>query len=136
MSGENVEIVQRGIAAFNADDTARFLDVWDPDCEFFTVTGSQINTTPYRGHEGIRRYREETAETWAELRLDVERILEGKEDDVVVAVGCLRGEGRGSGVQVEQRVGIVYGLRGEKVRYCRAYPDPAEALEAAGLRDG
>ena len=135
MSQENLEIVQRGIAAFNADDTASFVDLWDPECEFFSVTGSQMDATPYRGREGIRRYRAETAETWTELRLDTHRILEGKEDDVVVAVGCLRGKGRGSGVLVEQRIGIVYELRGGKVRYCHAYPDPEEALEAAGLSE-
>jgi ketosteroid isomerase-like protein len=135
MSAENVEIVQRGIDAFNADDTAGFVDVWDPECEFFSVTGSQMNATPYRRHEGIRRYREEVAETWTELRLHAERVLEGKDDDVVVAVGRLKGEGRGSGVPVEQRIGIVYELRGRKIRYCRAYPDPQKALEAAGLRE-
>jgi ketosteroid isomerase-like protein len=133
MSRENVEVVRRGVDAFNADDTAGFLDVWDPDCEFFTVTGSQMNATPYRGHEGIRRYREESAETWKELRLDTEQILEGEDDDVVVAVGVLKGEGRGSGVRVEQRIGLVYELRGRKVRRCRAYPDPSDALQAVGL---
>jgi len=135
MSQENVEVVRRGVDAFNADDTASFLELWDPECEFFSITGSQLHATPYRGHDGIRRYREETAETWTELRLDTERILEGKDDDVVVAVGCLRGEGRESGVRVEQRLGIVWELRGGKVRYCRAYPDPKEALEAVGLRE-
>ncbi len=135
MSRENVEVVQRGLDAFNADDTDGFLEVWDPDCEFFSVTGSQMDATAYRGHEGIRRYQKERAETWTELRLEAERMLEGKDDDVVVAVGSLRGEGRGSGVLVEQRVGMLFQLRGRRFRYCRAYPNPEDALEAAGLRD-
>ena len=135
MSQENVAIVQRGLDAFNANDTASFLDLWDPECEFFSLTGSQLDATPYRGQEGIRRYREEAAETWTKLRFDTEQILEGEDDDVVVAVGCLRGEGRGSGALVEQRIGMVYELRGRKVRSCRAYPDPKDALEAAGLRE-
>jgi ketosteroid isomerase-like protein len=132
MSRENVEVVRRGIAAFNAEDTTRFLASWDADCEFFTVTGSQMNATPYRGHEGIRQYREESAETWKELRLDTEQILEGEDDNVVVVVAVLIGEGRGSGVRVEQRIGLVYELRGGKVRSCRAFPDPSDALEAVG----
>ena len=133
MSRESVEVVQRGLDAFNADDTDTFVDLWDPECEFFSVTGSQMNASPYRGHEGIRRYREETAETWTELRLDAERILQGKDQDVVVAVGLLRGEGRGSGVTVEQRIGIVWELRGRRIWRCRAYSDPKDALEAAGV---
>lgn len=134
MSRENVEIVERGLHAFNADDTVEFLNSWDPGCEFFSLTGSQIDASPYRGHPGIRRYLEEVAETWMQLRFDTERILEGEDDDVVVAVGRLRGEGRGSGVSVEQRIGMVYELRGQKILHCRAYPDPNGALEAAGLR--
>ena len=133
MSRETLELVQREIDAFNADDTDRFVDFWDAECEFFSVTGSQMHATPYRGRDGIRRYREETAETWTELRLDTEQIVEGKDDDVVVVVGCLKGEGQGSGVQVEQRIGMVYKLRGRKIRHCRAYLDPKDALEAAGL---
>ncbi|MDQ3646364.1 MAG: hypothetical protein M3345_05435, partial [Actinomycetota bacterium] len=68
-----------------------------------------------------------------ELRFETERTIEGKDEDVVVAVGLLRGEGRASGVLVEQRVGMVYKLRSGKIRYCRAYRESREALEAAGL---
>ena len=134
MSRENVELVQRWVDALNADDTAGFLDVWDQECEFFSVTGSRVDGTPYRGHEGIRQYREEAAEMWTHLRFDPDRILEGK-DDVLVAVGWLKGEGRGSHVLVEQEIGLVYALRERKVRYCRSYSDPQEALEAAGVRE-
>jgi ketosteroid isomerase-like protein len=133
MSRENVEAVRCGLDAHNAGDTPGFLDLWDPECEWFTVTGSQMDAAPYRGHEGIRRYLAEAAETWTELRFDAEQILEGEDDDVVVAVGVLRGEGRGSGVPVEKRIGLVYELRGQKALHCRAYPDPMAAFEAAGL---
>jgi ketosteroid isomerase-like protein len=135
MSQENVEVVRRGFDAFNVKDTAAFLDLWDPECEFFSVTGSQAEGRSYRGHQGLRRYLAEVSETWREIRFEPERMLEGKHDGFVVAVGCLRGEGRGSGVQVEQRIGIVYELRGRKMRYCRAYPEPREALEAVGLSE-
>jgi ketosteroid isomerase-like protein len=97
--------------------------------------GQPLDATPYRGHDGISRYLEETAATWAELRFETERILECKDEDVVVTVGLLRGEGRASGVLVEQSVGMVYKLRGRKIRYCRAYHEPSHALETAGLRE-
>ena len=135
MSQENVEAVRRGIAAHNAADAAGFLDLWDPECEWFTITGSELDATPYRGHAGIRQYLADRAQAWSDLQFDPERILEGTDDDVVVAVGCLRGEGRGSAVPVEQRVALVYAFRGPKVLYCRAYRDPETALEAAGLSE-
>ena len=133
MSQENVEVVQRWVDALNAEDMARFLDVWDRECEFLSVTGSQIDGTPYRRHEGVRRFWEERMETWTELRFDAERILEGKDGDVVVAVGLLRGTGHASGVLVEQGLGVVFELRDRKIRSCRSYSDPKDALEAAGL---
>jgi ketosteroid isomerase-like protein len=134
MSKENVEVVRRGMEAFNADDDAGFVAEWDPECEFYTVTGSRMDATPYRGHKGIRRYREETAEAWMELRIDTEQVLEGG-DDVVVVVGVLRGRGRGSGAAVEQRIGMVFELQAGKVRSCRSYPNPGHALEAVGLSE-
>jgi hypothetical protein len=66
---------------------------------------------------------------------DTEEPLEGKDDDIVVVVGLLRGTVRLSGAPVEQRIGLVYELRDRKIRYCRAYRDPQDALAAAGLGD-
>ena len=134
MSQENVELARRGLEAFNAHDTETFVEVWAHNCEFFTVTGSRMDGTPYRGHEGLRQYMAEAEQAWIGLRFDVDEIREGK-DDVVVAVGYLRGKGRESGAAVEQRMGVVWRFEGGKLRHCRAYPDPDEALEAVGLRE-
>jgi len=135
MSHENVEVVQRWVDALNAADVAGFLDVWDHECEFFSVTGSQMDGTPYRKHEGLRRYWKERMETWTELRFDVERILEGIGGDVVVAVGLLRGRGQASGVLIDQRLGVVFELRDRKIRICRSYSDPEDALKVVGLAE-
>ena len=70
---------------------------------------------------------------WTTLRFAPERIVPGRGHHVVVAVGCLKGKGRGSHVVVEQRIGILFELRDHKIRHCRSYPDPSDALEAAGL---
>jgi ketosteroid isomerase-like protein len=134
MSQENVEVVRRGVEAFNSDDTEWFLGFWDAECEFFTITGTQMMGTPYRGLGGLRKYRAETAEAWTALQFDTEEIVEGKGDGVV-AIGHLRGEGRESGIRVEQRIGVTYELRGGKIWRCRAYEDPKEALEAVGLSE-
>jgi ketosteroid isomerase-like protein len=115
--------------------TASFLDVWDRECEFLSVTGSRIDGTSYRRHEGLRRFWEERTETSTELRFDAERILEGKDGDVVVAVGLLRGRGRAGGVLIDQRLGVVFELRDGKIRFCRSYSDPEDALEAVGLAE-
>jgi ketosteroid isomerase-like protein len=134
MSQENVERARRGLEAFNAHDTEAFVEFWHPTCEFFTVTGSRMDGTPYRGHEGIRQYMAEVEEAWTGFRFDTDEVREGK-DGAVVAVGYLRGKGRESGAAVEQRMGVVWRFEGGKLRHCRAYANPADALEAVGLRE-
>lgn len=135
MTQENIELMESVLDAVNAEDTPGFVDFWHPECEFFSSTGSQMDAAPYRGHDGIRRYRQEAAEIWVTLRFETERILEGKDDAVVVALGHLRGEGRGSGISVDQQIGLVCELRDGQIRYCRSYRDVADALEAAGLSE-
>jgi ketosteroid isomerase-like protein len=127
------ELVQRWVDALNGADTSRFVELWDPACEFFSVTGSQVDASGYRGHDGLWRYREEAAEMWRELRFELERVVEGTDGAVVVAIGRLRAVGRTSGAVVEQRIGLVYELRGGKIHRCRSYPDPSDALAAAGM---
>jgi hypothetical protein len=89
-----------GVAArpgrVNADDTAGFVAQWDAEYEPFTITGSQMDATAYRVHKGIRPYRQRGRRR------------------------CPQGKGRGSGVLVEQRIGIVWRLLGDKIRHCRA----------------
>jgi ketosteroid isomerase-like protein len=124
------------VDALNAEDVAGFLDAWAEDCEFFSVTGGQIDGTPYRGHDGLRRYWQERTDAWSKLRVDAERFLEGgADDDVVVAVCRLTGTGRGSGVTVEQQIGILSRFHDDKVCYARSYLDPQEALDVAGLSE-
>jgi ketosteroid isomerase-like protein len=55
--------------------------------------------------------------------------------DRIVAVGWLRGRGKGSGVEVETPVAYVVDVRGHKAIRVRTYLDPKEALEAAGLSE-
>jgi ketosteroid isomerase-like protein len=134
MSQENVEIVKRWIDALNSDDKDGFLDSCRDDCLFFSVTGSTIGGTPYSGRDGLRKYWADKTAAWTELRIDVERIVEGDEG-AILGIGRITGLGRGSGVQVEQRVGLVCRMRDGKLAYLHSYLDPAEALKAVGLEE-
>jgi ketosteroid isomerase-like protein len=51
----------------------------------------------------------------------------------VVALGIVRAKGRGSGIELEQRVGWVLGFKNGQVIRIRSFLDPAEALRSAGL---
>jgi ketosteroid isomerase-like protein len=131
MSKVNLEIVRQWLTTFNSWDVDGFVELWDPECEFVTLTGSQLAGAPYKGHEGLRRYCEERAEVWAELHHETEEVREVGER--IVAIGRLCGRGSGSGVEVEHHLALVFDLRGEQVLRVRSYSDPTEALESAKL---
>ena len=56
-------------------------------------------------------------------------------DDRVVAIYRQRATGKGSGVPVEWHGGMVFEVRDGRAIRTTNYPEPAEALEAAGLRE-
>jgi ketosteroid isomerase-like protein len=87
-----LEIVRRWLAAFNREDVDVFVELWDPECEFFTLFASQLAGAPYTGHEGLRRYCEERAQVWDGLRIEMNELREGGER--IVAIGRPSGRGR------------------------------------------
>ena len=131
MPSASVELVSRWVDAFNGRDVADFVELWDSDCEYFTLTGSQLAGAPYRGHAGVWRYCEERAEIWDELRLERDELreLEG----VVVMLGRMCGRGKESGLELEHEMALVFEIRDGRVLRVRSYWNPADALADLGL---
>ena len=70
MSQENVETVQRAIAAWNGDDLDAFLAEFDADVEWQPAIepGLEGRATTYRGHDGARTvWEEDRGEAWERL---------------------------------------------------------------------
>jgi ketosteroid isomerase-like protein len=53
----------------------------------------------------------------------------------VISCHRVRGRGKGSGIEMEFRYAYLWRFQGDKVVYLKSYREPAEALEAAGLRE-
>ena len=130
MSQENVEIVRRAVAAFNARKREELLGLMDPEIEY----QSPMEQRTYRGIEGMLRYRS-----------DVDGVLEDfhTEEDRFVDVGGNRvlhlyrllGRGAGSGVPVSRQNAILWEVRNGKLLRGQAYLEQREALEAVGLSE-
>ena len=131
MSEENVELVRR---AFQVGDLAETAETyWHPEIEY-------IEDPRFPGassHQG----RDAVVHCWRSY-LDVL----GDEDDIAITVEDVfdagdrqvplvrfRGHARTSGVPFEHLWGYVVEVREERIAYLRAYYEPGEALEAAGL---
>jgi ketosteroid isomerase-like protein len=133
MSRKNVDIVRRGLEAFNSEDMERILAFAHPDFE--TEVSPELSAEPdiYRGHEGIRRYFDSFRDAMEEIRFQPERFWDAGES-VVVALR-LTAKGRQTAIPVEQRIAQVWSIRDDRAIGVRTYASTSEALDAAGLRE-
>jgi ketosteroid isomerase-like protein len=132
MSQENVEIVRAAFDAWNRGDHDAVLRLWGEEAEFYPLR-AQLEGRAYYGRDGLRRFIVELAEEWEEVRFEVGEIRDAGEQ--MVGFGRFRARGKASGVELDVPLGLVGIVRDKKVVYSRFFSDPAEALEAAGLRD-
>ena len=87
----------------------------------------------YRGHEGVREWLRDLYETLSEFQAEYPEVRDL--GDRTVAIGHVRGRGRGSGAEIESPHGVVVEFKNGKAIRVRTYLDPQEALEAAGLSE-
>src|SRR4051812_32615156 len=131
MSQENVEIVQRVIAAMNAHDMEGWLAYLDPEFAFVDHMAAVAEESG-SGIETIRRQAEGWLETFPDFRLGTEEFIDA--GDRVVTVTHWQGTGAGSGLPYSQRAAEIFTLRDGKIVHLEmGFPDRVAALEAAGL---
>ena len=97
----------------------------DADFEM-DLTDRVLNPATYRGAEGLARFLHEVDELWASMDLTVEQVLE--RDDEALAVLRVKLQGRGSGVQLNDRIAQWWTLRDGKLVGMRLYQDADAAL--------
>jgi len=136
MSQENVEIVERVVAALNQRDLDAYLACCTDDVELITPISAIAGA--YEGPDGIRRFFADLADTNPDFHLAFERV-EAVGADRVLAFLRLTGSGRASGIpaatEVGNETGNVYDLVDGKVRRIRVFLERAKALEAAGMSE-
>jgi ketosteroid isomerase-like protein len=119
MAAENVEIVRRFLRA-GVDEALTYADpgiVWNP-----------IEELPTTGHGAVRASLARWKAEWDDYRVIPEEFVD-MGDSVLVTV-CLRGRGRGSGVEIDARFYDVYTVRDRKIVRMDQFTERSEALEA------
>ena len=132
MSQENVETARAAFEAWNRGDFDALLSLWSEEAEFYPLR-AQLEGRPYNGHEGLRRFVAEIAEEWRDVRFEIAELRDAGEH--VIGSGRFRARGRTSGLDLNVPLGVVGTVRNERIVYARMFSDPADALEAAGLRE-
>jgi ketosteroid isomerase-like protein len=130
MSQENVEVVRRSFAAWNAGDIDATREMLDPDV--VRVVKEWPEPGPFIGREAAMRFYMQVRDTW-----DVDTV-EPIGDfihaaDRVAVRWTWHGSGRGPQTDMEST--IVYTIRKGKIRELEYFWDHEEALEAAGLSE-
>jgi ketosteroid isomerase-like protein len=132
VSGENLEIVQRGFDAFNAGGVEGILPFIHPDFEATTPPNLASEPDTYRGHDGIRRWFDSFDDVMDEIRWDAHG-FEQVGDRVVVDF-TLRARGRTSGLDFGQDAAMVWSLRDGKAIGVELFETVEEARDAAGAQ--
>jgi hypothetical protein len=128
MSHENVEIVRRGIEAFNRVDLEAMVADAAPDFEY--VAAGTIFAGVYRGSEGFRRFVEGFWGEFDDAHIEVHEFTEA--GDRVLVSQTFQGRGKQSGVEVSWDIWQLWTLRDGKVVRGQGFTSRDEALEAIG----
>ena len=130
MSAGKVGLAREILDALSRRDLSRLVAMSDPEIEWHSLFALGEGGV-YRGHDGTRQYMRDLSDAWEIMRADVEDGLEV--GNVAVLVGRIHYRGKGSGVETESPAGWMLKFRRERVVRFRAFQEPEQALEAAGL---
>jgi uncharacterized protein len=131
MSGENVEIVRSIYEAHNRDDWDAVTDLADVDFEITLQRGPNAGT--HRGRDSIRAILTDQREAFDAWTIEIERVVDKGDQVVAVIKGHLRP--KGTKAEFEMRNGHIWTLRDGVAISLRGFPNPEEALEAAGVTE-
>ncbi len=134
MSKENIDLVKRAMAAANARPRPDFQTInalFSPDHVLVPMEVGKLGGKERVGRTGYKAWLEEIGGT-----MPWEAELEGAVDlgpDRVLAVQSVHYRGASSGIDLEERMWIIFSISEGKIMRSEAFLDPAEALQAAGL---
>jgi hypothetical protein len=135
MPQQNAELAGRVLDTLDRRDVSRLVDLCDPDVRwhsfFAEVTFGRGGG--YRGHDGIRQYVSDLNDAWEIVRAEVDDAIEV--GDIALLVGRIHYRGKTSGVETASPAGWMFKFRDGRVLRFRAFRDPEQVLEAAGLSE-
>jgi ketosteroid isomerase-like protein len=126
MPDANEQIIRRSYELMNAGDLEKGKELIHTDCEIRTRFTSLSGRT-YRGLTGVDEWAAEVDDSWETIEQTPERFvpIDGERTAVIVR---FRGRGRGSGVEIDETLVVVWTVRNGKVAGVESYEDLDEAL--------
>src|SRR5262245_5378868 len=131
MSQANVDLVRSAFGLLTVPgDPEAMIAAAHPHFEMHLV-GVSGEPVHYAGESGIRMFFRDVSESWESFRFQATELCDL--DDRVLVLGDVRGRGRASGIEVDDRWALLVELEGGRAATVRGFLDQREAIEAAGL---
>jgi len=133
MSQQNVEIVRKGMEAWNQHDADLWLSYAALDVEWAPAGPAAVERTVYRGHDEVASGFAAIWETW-----DVFHCEEGQIRDLgdsVLWLGRVKMRGSASHIDLDQEFAVHIRLQDGQVISVRSFLAWQEAVEAVGLSE-
>jgi ketosteroid isomerase-like protein len=132
MSEDQIEQVRSVVDAVNHHDLSTLTAMTSEEFEFRSTFAASEGRV-FRGRPGVSDYFDTLDEVFDDMQIEIERITDAGEDRLVVVV-LVKGRGKASGANVEQRNGQIWRFRGGTILGIDSYLDPTDAYHAAGVR--
>ena len=131
MSQGNVETLRSFYEGLNTTGEAP-AELFHPDVEIHMFEGSPISG-PYRGLDGLRRWREDSFDVLEDGRLLLDEVITGDDPDVMVVTNRFVGRMRHTRLIADFPLTVVVRFRDGLIVRFEGYRERAEALTAVGL---
>jgi ketosteroid isomerase-like protein len=125
----NVELTRQGFEAFNRGELETVVEFLHPDVEIH-ASGDVGEPGTYHGRDGFVQWNRVWMDAWDEFQVELEDIEEVDEHNILVHVHQ-SGRGRGSGLEVSQRIIYLFTVRDGLASRLHLYGSREEALAAA-----
>jgi ketosteroid isomerase-like protein len=133
MSQEKVELVRRGVQAFNERDVPTLESIYSEDVVMRLIGGfADLMGTEFRGQDAVLTWMKDWVDTIGG-RAEIETVREV--DDRVLAIATVVTAGTVSGTPATLRYGQVYSFRGGRISGLDSYYTADGALKAVGLAE-
>lgn len=131
MSEENIEIVRRWWQGFNEDGMPP-LALCADDIEIRNPPDFPLSGL-YKGHDGVRLWRDQVWDIFDDLRVEPEEIIDARDGEAVLMLLRAIGTAPHFEVELELEWAAIWTIRDGKVVDAQGYMRRADAREAAGL---
>jgi ketosteroid isomerase-like protein len=133
MSQENVEIVRRGMEAFNQNDFEGWFAIASTEIKLYPRPEEPGVLTVYEGWDGVMEYLVNWYSQWEDYEGEPVEFLDA--GDQVLVVMRERGRLERDRLEVEQEFSHSFKLREGSVVEWRMYDSHEQALEAVGVSE-